>query len=92
MKVEEIKKIIKDHLAELLNIEPEKISDTDRIVDDLGADSIVVVQLYLSCQEEFDIVIADELDLYVSQSIQSLSEMVIEKMKEAEATIEEKEK
>lgn len=82
MTIEAVKKVIKGHLAEMLNIEPEKISDTDRIIDDLGADSIVVVQLYLSCQEEFNIVVADELDLYVSQSIQSLSELVVEKMKE----------
>lgn len=82
MTIDEVKTTIKGHLAELLNINAENIGDNDLIIDDLGADSITIVQLYISCQEDFGIVVSDELDLYISQSVQSLSEVVMEKLKE----------
>ncbi len=82
MTIEEVKKTIKAHLAELLNMNAEEIGDTDLIIDDLGADSIVIVQLYLCCQEDFGILVSEELDLYISQSVQSLSEVVMEKLSE----------
>ena len=47
-----------------------------------GRDSIVIVQLYLSCQEDFGILVSEELDLYISQSVQSLSEVVMQKISE----------
>ena len=81
MTIDEVKTTIKGHLAELLNINAENIGDNDLIIDDLGADSITIVQLYISCQEDFGIVVSDELDLYISQSVQSLSEVVMEKLK-----------
>ena len=82
MTIDEVKTTIKGYLAELLNINAENIGDNDLIIDDLGADSITIVQLYISCQEDFGIVVSDELDLYISQSVQSLSEVVMEKLKE----------
>lgn len=82
MTIEEVKKTIKAHLAELLNMNAEEIGDTDLIIDDLGADSIVIVQLYLCCQEDFGILVSEELDLYIPQSVQSLSEVVMEKLSE----------
>ncbi len=82
MTIETVKSTIKGHLGELLNLNPAQIGDNDLLIDDLGADSIVIVQLYLSCQEDFGILVAEELDLYISQSVQSLSEVVMQKISE----------
>ena len=68
MTIETVKSTIKGHLGELLNLNPAQIGDNDLLIDDLGADSIVIVQLYLSCQEDFGIQVSEELDLYISQS------------------------
>ena len=82
MTIETVKSTIKGHLGELLNLDPAQIGDNDLLIDDLGADSIVIVQLYLSCQEDFGILVSEELDLYISQSVQSLSEVVMQKISE----------
>ena len=82
MTIETVKSTIKGHLGELLNLDPAQIGDNDLLIDDLGADSIVIVQLYLSCQEDFGILVSGELDLYISQSVQSLSEVVMQKISE----------
>ena len=82
MTIETVKSTIKGHLGELLNLDPAQIGDNDLLIDDLGADSIVIVQLYLSCQEDFGILVSEELDQYISQSVQSLSEVVMQKISE----------
>ena len=82
MTIETVKSTIKGHLGELLNLDPAQIGDNDLLIDDLGADSIVIVQLYLSCQEDVGILVSEELDLYISQSVQSLSEVVMQKISE----------
>lgn len=51
---------IKEMLAAQLDIEEDKISMESSIVDDLGADSLDVVDLIMSLEEEFDIEIPDE--------------------------------
>ena len=35
-----------------------------------------------TCQEDFGILVSEELDLYISQSVQSLSEVVMQKISE----------
>ena len=59
MTIETVKSTIKGHLGELLNLDPAQIGDNDLLIDDLGADSIVIVQLYLSCQEDFGILVTE---------------------------------
>ena len=65
-------------LARQLEIEEEKISlDTD-IIDDLGADSLDVVELMMSLEEEFGFVVTDES----SNNVRTVDDVVqfIEKM------------
>ncbi len=47
-------------LAEALNLPLEKISPNSKIVDDLGADSLDVVELLSQLEDEFGITIPDE--------------------------------
>ena len=56
MEFEKIQKII----ADVLNIEPEKITMESAFVDDLNADSLDVLQIVMGSEDEFDIKIPDE--------------------------------
>jgi acyl carrier protein len=57
MNVEEkVKNIICDQLA----VEPEKVTLTASFIDDLGADSLDIVELVMTMEEEFDLDIPDE--------------------------------
>ncbi len=47
-------------LAEALNIPAEKVTPDAKIVDDLGADSLDVVELLSQLEEEYGIIIPDE--------------------------------
>ncbi len=47
-------------LAEQLDIEESEIEMNSRVVDDLGADSLDIVDLVMSVEEEFDISFEDE--------------------------------
>lgn len=53
---EEVKTVI----AEELEVEESQISMESHIVDDLGADSLDVVELIMRLEERFDIEIPDE--------------------------------
>jgi acyl carrier protein len=57
MSVEDkVKKII----AEKLSVDLEEVVEEASFVDDLGADSLDLVELIMSMEEEFDIDISDE--------------------------------
>lgn len=47
-------------LAEALNLPIEKVSADAKIVDDLGADSLDVVELLSQLEDEYGVVIPDE--------------------------------
>lgn len=57
MTVEErVKNIICDQLA----VESEKVTTTASFIDDLGADSLDIVELVMTMEEEFDLEIPDD--------------------------------
>ena len=56
MEFEKLQKII----AEVLNVDADKISMDSTFVDDLGADSLDVFQIIMGIEEEFDIEIPTE--------------------------------
>ena len=53
---ERVRTIICDQLA----VEAEKVTLTASFVDDLGADSLDIVELVMTMEEEFDLDIPDE--------------------------------
>ena len=63
MTVEEIFKTMQDLIAEQFAIDTDEISMDSSFVDDLGADSVDLVELVMSMEEEFDIGEIDEEDL-----------------------------
>ena len=51
---------IQEMLAEALNLPLEKVTPDAKIVDDLGADSLDVVELLSQLEEEYGIIIPDD--------------------------------
>lgn len=51
---------VKEILIDQLDAEEEKVTLEASIVDDLGADSLDLVDLVMSLEEEFDVEIPDE--------------------------------
>ncbi|HIQ59180.1 MAG TPA: acyl carrier protein [Candidatus Merdivicinus intestinavium] len=51
---------VRDILVEQLDVEEDKISMEASIIDDLGADSLDVVDLVMSLEDEFGVEIPDE--------------------------------
>lgn len=54
--IDKIRKLI----SQQLNIPLEKIQPESKIIQDLGADSLDVVELLMSLEEEFGITVTDE--------------------------------
>ena len=52
---------LQDIIAKQLSIDPEEILTTSSFTSDLDADSLDVVELVMTFEEEFDIPIADEV-------------------------------
>ena len=61
--MEEIFKTMQDLIAEQFAIDAEEITMDSSFVDDLGADSVDLVELVMAMEEEFDIGEIDEEDL-----------------------------
>lgn len=51
---------IKDIIVEQLGVDPEKVKLEASFIDDLGADSLDIVELVMAMEEEFDLEIPDE--------------------------------
>ena len=63
MTMEESFKTMQDLIAEQYAIDADEISMESSFVDDLGADSVDLVELVMAMEEEFDIGEIDEEDL-----------------------------
>lgn len=53
---ERVKKVVADQL----DVQPDEITPDASFMDDLGADSLDVVELVMGLEEEFDLEITDE--------------------------------
>ena len=69
MTMEEIFKTMQDLIAEQFAIDTDEISMESSFVDDLGADSVDLVELVLAMEEEFDIGEIDEEDLAALKTV-----------------------
>ena len=60
MQAEEIMAKLKELVIDRLNVEEEQIKPDASFVEDLGADSLDIVELIMGIEEEFDVEIPDE--------------------------------
>lgn len=59
MSFEKVKKL----LVEQLNVAPEAVTLKSRVIEDLGADSLDVVEMLMVLEEEFNVTVTDEESL-----------------------------
>ncbi|MEF3245549.1 MAG: acyl carrier protein [Caldisericaceae bacterium] len=60
MEENEIREKVKKVIVEKLGVEEEKIKDESRYVEDLGADSLALVDVAMALEDEFGMKIPDE--------------------------------
>lgn len=53
---ERVKKIVVEHLG----VEADKVNESASFIDDLGADSLDIVELVMAFEEEFNVEIPDD--------------------------------
>ena len=51
---------IKEVVVEQLSVNPDEVKENSKFVEDLGADSLDVVELVMALEEKFDIDIPDD--------------------------------
>ena len=69
MTMEEIFKTMQDLIAEQFALESDEITMESSFTDDLGADSVDLVELVMAMEEEFDIGEIDEEDLTALKTV-----------------------
>ena len=73
MTPETIFKTMQDQIAEQFALDADEVTMDSSFVDDLGADSVDLVELVMAMEEEFDIGEIDEEDL---QSLKTVGDCV----------------
>ena len=63
---------VKERISDILGVETDDITMESSFVDDLGADSLDIVELIMALEEEFEIEIPDE----EAEKIQAVSDVV----------------
>ena len=51
---------VKEVVVEQLNVNPDEVKEESKFIEDLGADSLDVVELVMALEEKFDIEIPDD--------------------------------
>ncbi|MDI3546487.1 MAG: acyl carrier protein [Halanaerobiales bacterium] len=70
---------VKNIVVEELAVDPEEVTPEASFIDDLGADSLDVVELVMAFEEEFDIEIPDE-DAEGIQTVQDAVDYIEENL------------
>ncbi len=60
MSHEEVLELIRSHLAEELEVEPERISESTRFKEDLDADSLDLYELVMELEDRYGISVSEE--------------------------------
>ena len=80
MSEEQIFERLQEIVAKQLSIEPEAIEKKSSFTTDLQADSLDVVELVMTFEEEFDVLIEDE-DAGEMSTVQDAINYIVEKQK-----------
>ncbi|MBR3447810.1 MAG: acyl carrier protein [Oscillospiraceae bacterium] len=78
--LDEIRQTIRRVMSELVEFDVSEISDDALFIEELGVNSITIVQMFLTCQDTYDVVLANEMNLAEPMSVQKLAELVYSKL------------
>ena len=81
MTMDEIFKTMQDLIAEQFAIDTDEIGMDSSFVDDLGADSVDLVELVMAMEEEFDVGEANEDELAGLKTVGDAVNFVASKLK-----------
>jgi len=81
MDKDKVFEILKEIIMEKLNVAEDQIKPEARFQEDLGADSLDVVELVMAIEEKFDIEIPDE-DAEKIRTVGDAQNYIIEKLNE----------
>ena len=56
----EIERIVREIVCQQLDVEPDQVKPETSFIEDLGADSLAIVELVLALEEAFGLDISDE--------------------------------
>ena len=87
----EVVDTIRQVMGELVEFDMNEISDDQTLVEDMGINSIAIVQIFLTCQEKYGVDLSDEMRLLEPMSIDSLAEKIVKKIEENGLSQDEKE-
>ncbi|MBQ4037403.1 MAG: acyl carrier protein [Clostridia bacterium] len=68
---------VKELLAKALRMDPADIDDDANILEDLGADSLDVVDMLMTLEEEFNILVPDE-DVVKLKTVRAVAQYIEE--------------
>ena len=74
---EQVKKILCDQL----DLEEEQVNEDSEVIDDLGADSLDIVDLVMTLEEEFDTEIPDE-DIEILKTVGDIVKYIEDRVAE----------
>jgi acyl carrier protein len=74
----ELAERIKNIIVEQLSVAPEEVTPEASFIEDLGADSLDIVELIMALEEEYDIEIPDE-DAEKIQTVQDVTNYIEKK-------------
>lgn len=60
MEVEMVLEKVRELVAEQLNISKDEVTEASNIIEDLGADSLDVIEMLMTLEEEYGITIPDD--------------------------------
>ena len=55
-----IEEKVKQYIIDTLDVDPSEVVPEAKFIDDLGADSLDIVEMIMALEEEFDLEITDE--------------------------------
>lgn len=84
MTKDEIKIKLREMLSEIVEIDVNEIKDDDNFFDNLSFTSITVVQLFVSCQDEFGISMQENVNLKDNITLNYIADLIAEKLDEKE--------
>lgn len=79
---EEIVLFIKGRLSELLNIEADEIGDDALFVEELGTTSMMIVDLLVAIEEEYQVDMQSKFDLVEPVSVNIVTDRILANMEE----------